>query len=446
MSKNSVSIEHCESEFERWLELRKSTELPSITSLRKKGFELFRELGIPHRKIEDWMYTPVGALLESKYNLAIKMSDVSEYIEKLNASIYKGQTSGRLVFINGHCESSLSRLPSVSNDSFIGSVKQAIADPRWADLLVAHWHKQLEKPTTNPFSLLNMAMTSDGALIVLPQAYHLEAPMELVFVSVPTSHKVASHPRNLIVAAAKSRLCIIETHIALGCDDYWSNPFTSFVLGEGSEVEHYKIQREHRTAWHLAHTQAELVEASNFQSSLFAFGGRTARHEYELKLSGIGGKCNLDGLYISNTNQHLCNRIQIEHAAPHCRSNQFFKGIINERASGVFNGKILVRPHAQKTDAYQTNQALLLSEDAVIYSRPQLEIFADDVKCSHGATSGYLDDEALFYMRSRGINRSDAEIYLTRAFANEVIQRVADQDLKTYLEQILDTELQSFIG
>jgi Fe-S cluster assembly protein SufD len=244
-----------------------------------------------------------------------------------------------------------------------------------------------------------------------------------------------AHPRNLIVAGVNSQARIVESYVGPDGDVTFTNAVTEIVAGENSVLDHYKLQRQGRAAFHVATLQIQQQRSSTFSSHFIGLGGRLVRNEVNAVLGGEGCTCTLNGLYAARDEQHMDNRTLIDHALPHCTSHELYKGILDGRAHGVFNGKILVRQDAQKTDAKQTNQTLLLSTDATINTKPQLEIFADDVKCTHGATVGQLDAEAIFYLRSRGIDLQAARSLLTFAFANDIIGRIQVAPLRAQLEE-----------
>jgi Fe-S cluster assembly protein SufD len=262
-------------------------------------------------------------------------------------------------------------------------------------------------------------------------------PIQLVFLTTPSAEPAVAHPRTLILAGINSQAAIIETFAALEDGVYFTNGVTEIVLGEGAVLDHTKVQRESKNAFHIATQQVHQARASNITSHSIALGGGLVRNDVNVVLDAEGCECTLNGLYLANGRQHIDNHTRIDHARPHCASHELYKGILDGKAHGVFNGKIYVHQDAQKTDAKQTNKTLLLSEDAVINSKPQLEIYADDVKCTHGATIGQLDEEAVFYLRSRGVGQEEARSLLTYAFANDIISRIKVEPIRAGLEQAL---------
>src|SRR5439155_1493343 len=271
----------------------------------------------------------------------------------------------------------------------------------------------------------------------LPRGAVVEEPIELLYVATTPGEGTVAHPRNLIVAGVNSQATLVETYLGLEDNVYFTNAVTEIVLGENAVLDHYKVQRESTEAFHVATTQVHHDRRSNFKSLYVALGGGLVRNEVRATLDAEGCECTLNGLYLATGTQHIDNHTVIDHAQPHCASHELYKGILDGNAHGVFNGKIFVREDAQKTDAKQTNQTLLLSEDATINTKPQLEIFADDVKCTHGATVGQLSADALFYLRSRGLGLQEARSLLTFAFANDIIERIQVEPLRARLEELL---------
>jgi Fe-S cluster assembly protein SufD len=306
------------------------------------------------------------------------------------------------------------------------------------------------------FVALNTALMEDGAYVRIPRGVIVEEPIHLLFVgSAADGAPAVSHPRILIVAEENSQATVIETFVGVGdgvgrptpgLPDggvYFTNAVTEIVAAENAVLDHYRVQRESETAFHIATQWVQQARSSNFASHAISLGGALVRTDITAVLDGPGIESTLNGLYVVGGQQHVDTHTAIDHAQPHCNSHELYKGILDGRATAVFNGKIFVRQDAQKTDAKQTNQNLLLSRDAVIDTKPQLEIFADDVRCTHGATVGQLDADALFYLRSRGIDAAEARALLTYAFASDILGRIKVAPLRTALEELLFTRLPS---
>jgi Fe-S cluster assembly protein SufD len=289
----------------------------------------------------------------------------------------------------------------------------------------------------NAFTMLNTAFLWDGAFISVPRGTVLEYPIQLLFVATHRGHVYSTQPRNLIVAGIESQFQVIETYACLRQNIYLTNTVTEIVLHDNSIVEHNKFQNESVHAYHIGTTHVQLGTASRYTSNVISMGGSIARNNLTARFTAEGAECVLNGLSLGSGTQVIDNHTVIDHAMPHCNSIELYKSILDGASRGVFNGKVFVRKDAQKTDAKQTNKTLLLSDDATMNTKPQLEIFADDVKCTHGATIGQLDDEQIFYLRSRGIDLEAARTLLTSAFAGDVINRVTDEPFRRHVEQMI---------
>jgi Fe-S cluster assembly protein SufD len=311
-----------------------------------------------------------------------------------------------------------------------GSLAEALrADP---DSVRPHFGQHAEF-LNHSFVALNTAFANDGAYVRVPRGVVVERPVELVFVA---SGPGISHPRTLITAGPNAQVTIAETYIGAGDDVYFTNAVTEIVAAENAVVDHYKLQVERPQSFHVATMQVAQGRSANFCSHSISLGGALVRNDANTVLSE-GAECTLNGLYLANGRQHVDNHTAIDHAQPHAVSHELYKGILDGHATAVFNGKIYVRKDAQKTDAKQTNKNLVLSEDAVINTKPELQIWADDVRCTHGATIGQLEPEAVFYLQSRGIGKEAARDLLTYAFARDILERIRINGLRERLEQVL---------
>jgi Fe-S cluster assembly protein SufD len=401
-----------------------------MEGLRQAAIARFQELGFPTNRNEDWKYTSVAALLKIPFELA----DQEQPGDKLRKLVGVGYGGPRLVFVNGHFAPELSELAALPNGVTVSSLGEALS-----------WHPDQVRPKlakladyqSLSFTALNTAFLRDGAFVFVPPGRVLEQPIELVFVSVPAGKPTVSYPRTLIVAGRSSQATILERYLGPEEATYFTNAVTEIVAEDNAFLDHYKLQQEGARAFHIANTQVRQARSSNFTNHYVALGGALVRNEVRVRLDDEGCETTLNGLYLGAGSQHLDNFTVIDHAKPHCASHELYKGILADKARGVFNGKIFVRQDAQKTDAKQTNQALLLSDDATINTKPQLEIFADDVKCTHGATVGQLDADALFYLRARGIGLEEARRLLTFAFANDVLDRMKIEAVREQLERVL---------
>ena len=287
------------------------------------------------------------------------------------------------------------------------------------------------------FGALNTAFLEDGAYVHVPRGVILENPVSILFVSTEHDSPTVSHPRNLIVAEENSQATIVEDYVSLGSGQAFCNTVTELVAGDHAVVSHYMIEREHTGAYNVSTLRIQQGRAANVSSHSLLLGGALVRNNVHPVLAGEGGECLINGLFIGDDRQHLDNYMLVEHASPHCASRQFYNGILDGRAHGVFHGRIIVHKDAQKTDAKQTNRNLLLSDSAQIDTKPQLEIYADDVKCTHGATIGQIEENSLFYLRSRGIDEGTARRLLLVAFASECVDRMKEGPVRAHIEGLI---------
>jgi Fe-S cluster assembly protein SufD len=409
-----------------------------LHGIRSAAIDRFAELGFPTLRDEEWRFTNLAPLTKVPFQLAGDRQLSNSTVAKLRGFMDEAGPSSRLVFVNGWFDPKLSSLLPLPDGVTVGSLVAVCREhPDWVEPYLARYADFDEQP----FTALNTAFIQDGAFISLPRGKVVDEPIHLVFVSTTAGRPTVSHPRNLILAGINSQAAIVESYLGVDDDVYFTNVVTEVVAGENAVLDHYKIQRESRAAFHFATLQVYLGRSSNFTNHAISLGGALVRNDVNAVLDADGGECTLNGLYLAAGRQHIDNHTRIDHARPHCASHELYKGILDGNAHGVFNGKIYVHQDAQKTDAKQTNKTLLLSPNAVIDTKPQLEIFADDVKCTHGATIGQLADEAIFYLRSRGLGRDDARSLLTFAFANDVIGRIKVEPIRARLEQALLTTL-----
>lgn len=443
------SIEVYREDFERqppgpdWLQI-----------LRKKGMARFEALGFPTTKNEDWHFTSVAPIVERIFRLATleaaKGADGGA-TDRRESSRRKDDTASSagvkrsdldrfnfgengwhtLVFVNGVLSEDLSSGAGLGNSVRASSLAHAIKAGTGS--IERHLGK-IAKFEQHTFTALNTAFINDGAFIELAADAIVEQPIHLVFIS---DGEGVSHPRNLIVAGRHSRATVIESYVSLGDSGYFTNAVTEISVGEGAHLDHYKIQRESEHAFHVGTVQIREARDSRLHSFSFAVGGSLARTNIYTSLDGDAATCTLNGLYLADGTQHIDNQTSIEHIAPNCPSHEVYKGVLDGRSHGVFNGKVYVHPEAQKTDGKQSNNNLLLSPSARVDTKPQLEIFADDVKCTHGATVGRLDEMAMFYLNSRGIGRETARTLLTYAFAADVLETIELEPLKKQLEKMV---------
>lgn len=402
-----------------------------LRTARAAAFGRFLERGFPATKDEEWKFTNVAPIAQLEWTRAENTSGV--FFEDTQANKTPDVFSARVVIVNGRISREQSGLDGLPDGVTISTLQDA-----WA-AQPAHEGPSLQ--SAHPFVLLNTAFFEDGVFIHIAPKTVLAGPIQIVCIAEPGDVPVIVSPRIFVVVGEQAQVSIVERYSGPEGQPVLTNAVTEFLVGPGAVADHVKVQQEASTTFHLASTFVQLHRASTFTSHAITFGGRIARNDISATLAGEGAECTLNGLYVADGDTLVDTHTTIDHAQPHCPSHEVYKGILTGKAKGVFNGKIIVRPDAQKTDAKQTNKALLLSPDATINTKPQLEIFADDVKCTHGATIGQLDDDQLFYLRARGIHTTDARNILIHAFASDVLNGITHDAIREELEVALVTKL-----
>jgi len=424
---HAISRDAYRADFERLRASELRTEPEWLGRFRAEAMESFETLGFPTMKDEDWHFTSVAPIADRVFHPAGVASISPEQVSKLGLPTLGGTS---LVFVNGYFSPELSSpgneraTAGVTVQSLAAALRDA-PDIQSAIGLAA-------TSTSSAFTALNAAFFRDGALIRIA-ANATAAPIHIVFIAANSEGKV-SHPRNIIIAGEQSQATIVESYVAADDGTYFTNAVTEVILGDGARVSHYKLQSEGTSAFHVGTIQARQPRSSYYESFSFATGADLSRTNVYTVLEGDAAECVLNGLYLADGTQHMDHQTYVEHVAPNCPSHELYKGILDGRSHGVFNGKVYVHPEAQKTDGKQSNNNLLLSDHARVDTKPQLEIFADDVKCTHGATVGRLDETALFYLRSRGLSNTVARKLLTYAFAADVLERLSLAPLRDALE------------
>ncbi len=406
-----------------------------LRDMRRASAAAFGKLGFPTTKHEEWRFTNVAPIADTPFVPAPPAAVAHATVSNLVVSGLGGPV---MTFVNGRFAPRLSTVGTPQAGVTAVSLAEVIAQNPAS--LQPHFGRHTDV-TTRPFAALNTALFEDGALIVIADNTVLGEAIQLIFLSTVTPAPAVSHPRVLVVLGRNSQARVVETFASPGAARGLTNAVTEVVAGDGAVLEHYRLQRESLTAFHIGHTQFQLGRSASSSSHAMAFGGLIARHDAVAVLGDEGADCTLNGLYLADGSQVIDNHTEIDHAMPHGTSHELYKGILGGRARAVFNGLIRVRPDAQKTDSKQTNKTLLLSDDAQIHTKPQLEIFANDVKCTHGATVGQLSEDALFYLRARGIGLDDARSLLIRAFATDVTGRIGLEPVRAALDRILAARL-----
>ncbi len=401
-----------------------------LERIRREAIERFGDLGFPTPRDEDWKYTNIAPITKISFQPAAPNGLPRRELERSLAGI----SGPRLVFLDGRYCEEFSSLQALPHGVEAGSLAEALCSKN--ETLEAHLARYA-RYKDQAFAALNTAFLEDGAFLRVPDGAVLEEPIWIFYFSSRAGPARVSYPRNLILAGRQTQLAVVEVYSSLGPGVYLTNAVTELVAGEEAVIEHYKLQQESPESFHVGTLQVQQDRASSFSDHSVSLGSALVRNDVTVVLDGEGAECVLNGLYVAAGAQHVDNHTRIDHARPHSTSRELYKGILDGKAAGVFNGGIIVRKDAQKTDAKQSNKNLLLSEDAVINTKPQLEIWADDVKCTHGATIGQIDEEAVFYLRSRGIDRKAARNLLTYAFTNELLGRMKVEAVRGRLEGLV---------
>jgi Fe-S cluster assembly protein SufD len=416
-------------EFEKRLNGGKES---SIHQKRKDALSNFSRLEFPTIKDEEWKYTSIAPLLKFNFVPSYEKKVVSkEFIKSL---LFDEMEHSLIVFINGRFSAENSILLNLPDGVIVGSIAEEIRKNNKE--LLKHFGKYADHQN-HIFTALSTAYTEDGAFIYIPVGKIVEEPVHIIFISDSGDEKILTQPRNLFIAQKNSQATIIEHYVGNENQIYFTNAVTEIVAEENSVVGHIKLQEESKKAFHIARMEVDQERSSNFHSHLISTGAELTRNEFNAKFNDEGGECTLNGLYMIDGTQLFDAHTLMDHAKPHCNSHEHYKGILDDKSRGVFNGKIIVRQDAQKTNAFQENNSILLSDEALVNTKPQLEIFADDVKCSHGATIGQMDDDAKFYLKSRGIGEEASKGILLHAFASDVITSIKIESVRNYIEKII---------
>ncbi len=407
-----------------------------LSGFRQAGLATFQKLGFPTQDLEEWRFTSVRPVAETAFSPAeprhsVQASDIEPF---LHAEL----TGPRLVFVNGRFDDGLSNVTDLPSGMTLGNLRTVISsDERFVS-------ERLGKLTNNEsahFTALNNALFEDGLVLFVPSGTKVDQPIQVLFVTASEADPILTNPRNIFVFGAGSEAHIVETHVSLSENVYLTNAVTEVWMGERARADHYRIQRESESAFHFSTLRLYEESNSHFRSHNVDFGGAIVRNDSWGKLDGDNCEATINGLYVLRGRQHIDNHMWMEHVKENIPSHELYKGVLDDHSSAVFAGRIYVHPEAQKTDAKQTNQTLLLSDDARLNSMPQLEIYADDVKCTHGATVGQIDPVALFYLMSRAIDKETARNVLIHAFAADITERIRIDAVRKNIERTLRDRL-----
>ena len=403
-----------------------------VHTKRKEALSNFSRLEFPTIKDEEWKYTSIAPLLKYNFVPSYEKKEVSkDFIKSL---LFDELEHSLIVFINGRYSAEHSNLLNLPKGVIVGSIAEEMKKNN--EVLQKHFGKYANYQD-HIFTALSTAYTDDGAFIYIPSGKIVEEPIHIVFIAASEDEKILVQPRNLFVAEKNSQVTIIEHYVSADEGVHFTNAVTEIIAEENAVVDHIKLQEESKKAFHIARMEVDQERNSNFASHLISTGADLARNEFNARFNDEGGECKLNGLFMIDGTQLFDAHTLMDHAKPHCNSHEHYKGILNEKSRGVFNGKVIVRQDAQKTNAFQENNNILLSDEALVNTKPQLEIFADDVKCSHGATIGQMDEDAKFYLESRGIGEETSKSILLHAFASDVITSIKIESIRNYIEEII---------
>lgn len=412
-----------------------------IRETREKALAYFQETGFPTSRDETWKYTNLDPLFQIPFALNGDRVSKEAVLPELKSLGFETGKANVMVFVNGHFSKALSGVSEPSPKVKIRSLIESLSDGP-----LKKYFSHILPFENRPFVALNYAYFTDGLFLHVPAGERLEKPLHVVYVSTNSGQPTQSHVRNLLLMEEDTRASVIEHYWGNNLKPYFTNTVTKVSLDKGAVLDHAKIQQESPLSFHIGTLAARQNEGSRLVSRVFSFGGALGRSEVETVLVEKKAECVLDGLYLARGQQQLDHRTFIDHLSPACSSEETYKGVADGESTGIFDGRILVRENAQKTDARQSNKNLELSNKARIYSKPQLQIYANDVKCTHGSATGQLDEEALFYLQSRGIGREEAKHTLVYAFAGEMVERVADGYLKAPLQMMVQKWMEEKTG
>ena len=414
-----------------------SPTVPWLELVRSGAIDRFEQIGFPTVHDEEWKYTNLAPLAKESFQPAVAPVEFTD--SNIARFAYPETENAHLVVVNGFLREDLSTRTGLDEIVAI-DLFSAVADARYNKIARKYLARNANYHD-NGVKALNTAFLQSGVFLWIPKNVKLETPLQITFLSDTKSAKSVSFPRLLVVAEENSSATLVESFLSNGDQGHFTNAIAEIVLKDGARLEHYRLQNENHNVFHIATTAAELGRASSYDVTSVNFGGRLARHDVSVVMDHEGAECWVDGLYVAGANQHTDTHSVIDHKQPHCTSHQLYKGILDGNARAVFNGKIFVREGAQKTDAMQTNKNLLLSSQARVDTKPQLEIYADDVKCAHGAAVGQLDEEELFYLQARGLNPELGRSLLTYGFAEEVIGKIKIESIRSQLDEAVLTRL-----
>lgn len=411
-----------------------------IAAIRAEAIESFQELGLPitRRGNEEWKYTDIRPLVRQGFSAPTFSEDDASAALDLESLNVGDSEWRRIVVVDGRYSAELSALDGLPDGVVIGSLAEGVHSN--SDAVRAHLAR-LADYTEHGFTALNTALAADGALILIPRMTAIEQPIQVVYVSTERTQGTASMPRTLVIAGEDSSAAIVETHISSSDDAHLTNAVTEIVVGAGANISYCKVQQESEAIYNVSTTLVEVGENATFRAMAIDIGGRLTRNNLTIIMAGEGSNSDVRGAYIITRDQHVDNQVIVDHLVGHNDMNEIYKGILDGHARSVFHGSIIVRPNAAKVNAMQVDKNLLLSNDAEADTKPAFWIYCDDVRCGHGAACGKLDEDAMFYLRSRGIEEEEARMMLIRAFASEVVDAIQEPSIHSHVSALIAAKL-----
>ena len=432
---DTINIDYLEEKFNI---LQSSDAVGVLNNIRKEGFKTFNKSGVPTTRNEEWKFTSINNLFKKQYNLQEENINITG--KDIDAIRLPGfENANELVFINGKYVSELSIIRSSETACTIMSLEDAIKS-NYKDLVNEHLGKS-SLVVKDGIHALNTSFIQEGVFIYVNKNQVLENPVYIYHLSDTRNNHTLAQPRSLIYVDQSAKVQLVETFATIGSMDSFTNEVMEIVVNTNAIVEYYKVQNDTANASQVTTTHIRQIGKSYAHAVTISLNGGIVRNNTNIVMEAEGNEAHLFGLYLLKGNTHVDNHTLVDNTKPNCFSNELYKGILDDSSSGVFSGKIFVRPDAQKTNAYQSNKNILLSDNATINTKPQLEIFADDVKCSHGCTVGQLDEEALFYLRTRGISKEHAQSMLLGAFAEDIVMQIKHEPLRSYVEKLITERL-----
>jgi len=411
----------------------------AVHQVRRAAMAQLQSTGLPAAKDEEYKFTNLTRAIGKNIDFDLPKPAFNQGTEEVNKTKIQALDAYSLVFLNGNYEASLSTLPAVDGLTVMPFAEALKAK---AEVVESMFGKKAEAKT-DPFIAMNTAFSQDGVFIEIGDKVVVDKPIALYFVGDSSQSQLSYQIRNMVVAGKFAEATIIEKFDTLGANESFTNVVNEFSVDEGSHIQYFKIENDSEQSYHVSNTHASQETSSTFTANTIALNGAMVRNNLNIKLVGEGCESYMNGLYVLKGKTHVDNHTVVDHVKANSYSNELYKGIMDDKSKGVFNGKIFVRQDAQKTNAFQSNKNVLISDNATVNTKPQLEIWADDVKCSHGCTTGQLDEDALFYLQARGIQKEKARAILLRAFASDVLENINNEAIKDYLEQIITERLEA---